>query len=144
MVCAALVMQGPSFATRRRQALRFIESPAMPLEVACNVFDATEERSAAKRKACSEAQAALATVVEKLDKVLGTRCLSTCMPTCPEGSCETLTGAVFTAANVLAIDLNMWKKVLVEGCCVERGSESHQARIAQAAWKELETLLLDT
>ncbi|CAE7356781.1 PCS1 [Symbiodinium pilosum] len=95
-----------------KRALRFISSPAMPLEVACNVFDADREAlSEEKRKACWEAHKALSEIVEKLDEVLGTQCLNTCMSTqCTEDSCETLAGAVFTAANVLAIDLNMWRK----------------------------------
>ena len=119
----------------------------MPLEVACKVFDAsTEEPCAAKRKACWEAHQALAEVVEKLDKTLGTRCLDSCLPVCPEGACETLKGTAFTAANVLAIDLNMWQKVLVEGTCAEHaGPDPHssQARLAEAAWKELKMLLSD-
>ena len=131
--------------SRAAEALRFIDSSAMPLEVACKVFDAsTEEPCAAKRKACFEAHQALAEVVEKLDKALGTHCLNSCMPVCPEGACETLKGAVFTAANVLAIDLNMWQKVLVEGACAEQaGPDPHssQARLAEAAWKELKLLL---
>ncbi|OLQ04932.1 Glutathione gamma-glutamylcysteinyltransferase 1 [Symbiodinium microadriaticum] len=130
-----------------KRALRFIDSSAMPLEVACKVFDAsTEEPCAAKRKACFEAHQALAEVVEKLDKALGTSCLNSCMPVCPEGACETLKGAVFTAANVLAIDLNMWQKVLVEGACAEQAGldlHSSQARLAEAAWKELKLLLSD-
>jgi len=130
-----------------KRALRFIDSSAMPLEVACKVFDAsTEEPCAAKRKACWEAHQALAEVVEKLDKTLGTRCLDSCLPVCPEGACETLKGTAFTAANVLAIDLNMWQKVLVEGTCAEHaGPDPHssQARLAEAAWKELKMLLSD-
>ena len=118
----------------------------MPLEVACNVFDAdTEALSEEKRKACWEAHKALSEIVEKLDEVLGTQCLNTCMSTqCTEDSCETLAGAVFTAANVLAIDLNMWRKVLVEGSCAEHTPDSEQAQLGQAAWKELEGLLSDS
>ena len=118
----------------------------MPLEVACNVFDAdTEEPSAEKRKACSEAHGALTEVVGKLDKALGTNCLHTCaLEACTEDSCETLRGAAFAAANVLAIDLTLWQKVLVNGVGTGQDLHPQQLQLAQAAWKELETLLSDT